>query len=374
VGQELALEGASGNVRETYFWFPAAGGSFLRVRGNGFRATVPHGTMSGLARVEMRNDEGFTAMSEPFAVTVLPQLRLRSSRLRVASGETVQITATSPDVAGTWPLVWRADFGTVDSKGQYTAPTVDRPVFARVWGCIQSTDECGSSVLKVLPFRLEPDPFILDPGEKTTLKASQGGRVVPATWQALTPNVTVAPDGTVIAGSGPFDGGKAVVSCAAGNTTERFEISIRSPGVVAHTAEYNDWLWVDNNNHFGRVALGAFAGSAAVKGDWIYALYWTGYGFGAQGRSTTRHLFEVVDLSKRPFRTVATFDRPGDQVGWAVELNGRHAYVGTDSELIVYDFTSPSKPVEVRALSRRRSVTRLARPEWDRPRPRGLPG
>lgn len=663
VGQELGLDGVSVSVGQTYFWFPTSSGSRLRVRGNAASVVVPHGAVSGLARLEMQSTEGFTALSEPFRINVLPQLRVRASRLRVASGETVQITATTPDSVESWPLDWRADLGVVDPEGRFTAPAASSPAFARVWACIKGTVECGTTVLKVLPFRLEPDPLILNPGERALLQASEGGRIVAATWKALTTNVTVAQDGAVTAGSGPFDGGKAIVSGSLGNVELPFEISIRSPGVATHTAEYNDWLGADSNDHYGRLALGAFAGDAVVRGDWIYALcsnsrglsgpwyaiwidvyrlderrvpvwitsveglsggkllveggtlyvsgregdrkllltydvstgipelqgrlytevdwsgirkqgldfaveggdsqtgsslalrvtdysagstrrlpirytplvtsgttaagtatwaavqfdyglggyapaetvvfditgssadpiavlpsggfnhsmaamenvlfvggdvyqisgrevtpvaqlpyhfilsadtsnkrllvthdfmmqrdgyrvidlnepanprisaataqqgqantwgvlgpdyfvlapgphnlgiypiwwgdgaemvdrfpaspamndlrmrdgflYWTGYGFGVEGRSTTRRLFEVVDLSSKPFRTVAAFDRPGDHVGWAVELNGHYAYVGTDAELIVYDITSPSRPVELRAL------------------------
>jgi hypothetical protein len=43
-------------------------------------------------------------------------------------------------------------------------------------------------------------------------------------------------------------------------------------------------------------------------------------------------------------------DRPGDETGWAIELNGRYAYVGTDSELIVYDVSSPAAPVQVTVI------------------------
>lgn len=43
---------------------------------------------------------------------------------------------------------------------------------------------------------------------------------------------------------------------------------------------------------------------------------------------------------------VAAADRPGDQIGWVLELVGPYAYVGTDTELIVYDISVPAAPVE----------------------------
>jgi hypothetical protein len=124
----------------------------------------------------------------------------------------------------------------------------------------------------VVPFRLEPDPFVLNPGEKATLKAWQGGGPVAATWQAATSNVTVQSDGIVTAGTGTFDGGKAVVSATVGGVTRNLNLAIGSPGSVADTAEYNDWLGPDNDSSTGRAALGAFTGSAVANGNWIYAL------------------------------------------------------------------------------------------------------
>lgn len=75
-------------------------------------------------------------------------------------------------------------------------------------------------------------------------------------------------------------------------------------------------------------------------------LYWTGPGWGYKGRSESQGIFEVDDVSSSTSSVVATMDRPGDQVGWAIELNGHYAYVGTDTELIVYDISSPTAPVQ----------------------------
>jgi hypothetical protein len=81
-------------------------------------------------------------------------------------------------------------------------------------------------------------------------------------------------------------------------------------------------------------------------------LYWTGTGFGVSGdRSVTQDLFEVVDIAFAPFRVVATLDRPLDENGWAIQLIGHYAYVGTDSELIVYDITAPTSPVQTLVIN-----------------------
>lgn len=75
-------------------------------------------------------------------------------------------------------------------------------------------------------------------------------------------------------------------------------------------------------------------------------LFWTGPGWGYRGRSWTYNLLEVNDMTGPEARLVAAADRPGDQVGWALELVGPYAYVGTDTELIVYDVSVPTAPVE----------------------------
>ena len=213
--------------------------------------------------------------------SVQPRLRLRAARLRVASGETIRVNAVTPNVPGNWPLNWRADLGSVDQEGRFTAPTVAAKSFARVWACISNSNECGSTVVQVLPFRLEPDPMVLNPGERTRLKAWQAGHEIPAVWRSLSANLTVAEDGTVLVGSGPIDGGKALVAARVGAIEQQLEISVRSPGAVANTAEYSDWLGADNNNRYGRMALGAFSSQAVARGDWIYAMtanYSTGGG------------------------------------------------------------------------------------------------
>jgi hypothetical protein len=80
-------------------------------------------------------------------------------------------------------------------------------------------------------------------------------------------------------------------------------------------------------------------------------LYWTGAGFGFAGRGLSRDIFEVDDITSAPFRAVSTNDRPGDETGYAIELNGNYAYVGTDAELLVYDLSVPSRPVFVTSVA-----------------------
>jgi hypothetical protein len=79
-------------------------------------------------------------------------------------------------------------------------------------------------------------------------------------------------------------------------------------------------------------------------------LYWTGAGYGYPGRSATLDLFQVVDVSTTPSRVVARMSRPLDEVGYAIELIGHYAYVGTDSELVIYDIASPLAPVQMTVI------------------------
>jgi hypothetical protein len=49
---------------------------------------------------------------------------------------------------------------------------------------------------------------------------------------------------------------------------------------------------------------------------------WTGPGWGYQGRTISTGIFEVDDVSGPAAEPVAAMDRPGDETGWAIELNG----------------------------------------------------
>lgn len=272
IGEPLTFEGSGVPDRVAHAWFTMADGSRIRVGGQYQPIIVPHGAVSGPVWIELSGGNGgATFLSPPFQLTILPRLRLHASRQRVASGESIQIVATAPDIPGPWPLTWRADLGSMDSKGMFQAPAVTEPAFARIWACLLQNSECGTTVVEVLPFRLEPDPLILNPGETTRLKAWQGSAEIPVAWQAVTPNVSVTPDGKLTAGAGPFDGGLAVVSAKSGGISQALNLSVRTAGAVAHTAELYDWLGYDSSSMNGRLALGVFAGAVAVHGNWIYA-------------------------------------------------------------------------------------------------------
>ena len=277
VGEGLTVLGTGISARATAVWFPTADGTTVRVAGSysatGSPFTVPHGAVSGRAWLEMSpgTGEGSTFLT-PFQVTILPRLRLHAARMRVSSGETIQVTAAAPDVTGDWRPTWRADLGSVDPAGRFTAPAATRPMFARIWACLQQNVECGTTVVEVLPFRLDPDPAILTPGVPRRLLAWQSGGQVTPTWSAVTKNITVLPDGTATAGTGAFDGGRALVSATFGGVTQNFELSVRTAGSVANTAEYEDWLGYDGNSVTRRLALGVYSSTVAVHGDWVYAL------------------------------------------------------------------------------------------------------
>ncbi len=258
--------------------FPMADGGIVRVTGltgsAGTTVTVPHGAASGQAWLEIspRTGDSGSTFSTPFAITILPRLRLHAARSRVSSGETVQIVAAAPAAPGNWPATWKADFGSVDSGGRFTAPNVMSPVYARIRACLLQDTECASTVVKVVPFRLDPDPTILKPGVATKLRVWQGAGPVTALWSAVTKNISVLPDGTVTPGTGPFDGGTATVTANFGGNAQNFEVSLTGVGSVANTSEYDDWLNYDNHSPVGRLAFGAFGTVVASHGDWVYVL------------------------------------------------------------------------------------------------------
>jgi hypothetical protein len=272
IGEPLTFQGSGVTDRVVYAWFTAADGSSIRVGGPNTSIVVPHGAVSGPVWLELNGAGGADLLSPPYQLTILPRLRLHASLQRVSSGESVRIVATAPDSPGPWSIAWRADLGSVDSTGMFQAPTVTQPAFARIWACLLKNTECGTTIVEILPFRLDPDPLILNPGETVQLKALQGGEPIAPVWQTLTPNISVTPDGTLTVGTGAFDGGLAVVSGTYGGVSQALNLSIRTAGAVAHTAEFYDWLGNDNNSPNGRLALGVFSGEVALQGNWIYAL------------------------------------------------------------------------------------------------------
>ena len=326
VGELLAFQGTGITDRVVYAWFSAADGS--RIRSGGQSAImVPHGAVSGPVWLELNGGTGGADfLSAPYQLTILPRLRLHASRQRVSSGETVRIVAAAPDVPGLWTPTWRADLGSVDSKGMFVAPTVNQPAFARIWACLQQNTECATTVVEVVPLRLEPDPLILNTGETVQLEAWRGSAPAMATWQALTANVTVTPSGKLTVGSGAFDGGLAVVSATAGGVTQFLNISIRTAGAVSNTVEFKDWLGLDNNSPSGRLALGVFSSKAAVNGDWIYALSSSIENYGGPWRTGWLDVYQL-DQRKNPV-WVDSVEAPYDAGG--LYAWGNSLYVAGD--------------------------------------------
>ena len=272
IGEPIAFQTSGGSTQAQYAWFTAADGSRIRTAGQ-FPITVPHGAVSGPVWVEIIGAKGGADfLSSPYNLTILPRLRLHAARQRVSSGEAVQVAAPAPDIPGQWPLTWKADLGSVDAKGLFVAPPVTQTAFARIWACLQQNNECGTTVVEIVPLRLDPDPVILNPGETAQLNAWRGSAAVPATWSAVTANLTITPAGKVTAGNGAFDGGVAAVTAAYAGVTQTLYLSIRSPGSVSNTAEYDDWLGTDGDSPTGRLALGTFDSQMAINGNWMYVL------------------------------------------------------------------------------------------------------
>ncbi|MGJ5820197.1 LVIVD repeat-containing protein [Paludibaculum fermentans] len=249
-------------------WFTAADGSRIRSMGQSGNPIVPHGAVSGPVWVELNAE----TLTEAYDLTVLPRLRLHAERQRVSGGETIQIAAKTPSIPGDWALTWRADLGTVDGTGRFHAPMVASTQYARIWACLRGGTECGTTVVAVSPIRLEPERLVLTPGKETALRVVQGGNEVSAAWRAVTANVSITSDGRVTAGTGPLDGGVAVVEATAAGATQEFRLPVRTAGVVANTLEWSDWIAPDSNNPNNRLALGSHAESVATHGDWLYVL------------------------------------------------------------------------------------------------------
>lgn len=273
VGELITFMGTGLTARQVSAWFTSSSGGWIRIGPqSGPMFSVPRGAASGPIKLEMSSGEGSsTYLSPPYYLTVWPRLRLRASRVRVASGETVQIQVAAPDVPGVWKPTWRADSGSINSNGVFLAPAVSQTSYARIWACLPQETVCASTVVEVAPLRLEPDPLILDKGGSVQLKALRAGAEAAVEWRAMSANINVTPTGKLTAGSGPFDGGLAKVGAIYNDRLYSFMFSIRAPGALAHAAEPNDWLGYSNNSPNGRMALGVFGQTVAVKGDWVYS-------------------------------------------------------------------------------------------------------
>jgi hypothetical protein len=198
--------------------------------------------------------------------------------------------------------------------------------------------ECATTVVKVLPFRLEPDPLVLDPGGKTMLQAWQGNGPVTAAWQAVTKNITVSPSGVVEAGTGPFDGGRATVAATYGGVVEYFDMSIRGNGSEANTAEYYDWLGLDNNNPYGRLALGVFSGPVAIHGDWIYTFSRSIPFYGGPWLSTWIDVYRL-DANRLPVWVDSVEAPYAQNSGAGLSVEGDTLYVtGTQADPLLLTF------------------------------------
>jgi uncharacterized protein (TIGR03437 family) len=284
VGEQLTFKGDNLFAPTTLAWFTLSNRSFISADGEadinysankieGTKFLVPHGIISGTVWLELHSDSPVAFRSSPMQMPILPRLRLHSARQRISSGESVIISATAPNNPGEWPITWRADFGTINSYGVFQAPSrVAGPTFARIWACLMTDKECSTTIIEVLPFRIEPDTPVLSPGETIKLRAWQGSTVINASWKAITRNITITPSGRVTAGTGSFDSGVATVQVTADGTTMTFDLSIQGVGAVTRAPEFYDWLGYDNNDPSGRLPLGVFPSAIAVRGDWIYVL------------------------------------------------------------------------------------------------------
>ena len=250
--------------------FPMEDGGTKLALTHGGSVVVPHGSMSGSAVAVVYDSQQKPTISIPFDIAVLPQLRLHAVRNVLSSGELANITVLTPSSSRSWPISWRSDLGSIDARGSFQAPFVVNPAYARIWACLANTVQCDSVVVRVVPFRLDPGSVMLSPGESTVLGAWQGTGLISPVWRAVTANVKVLEDGTVTAGTGPFDGGSAIVSATHGGVTQTFTIAIAGPGTNSNAAEFSEYVRVSNFGDY--IQLGSFAARVVTRRNWIYTL------------------------------------------------------------------------------------------------------
>ena len=266
-------EGASARV-----FFPFAGGGHVAATASGHEGEgrltveVPFGAVSGYGFVEVTPAGAFgqTVWTDPFELKVYGRPLIRPARNDVGAGESVQLRVRFLGNRQPVALTWKAERGLVTEDGVYTAPApVLGDFHTRVEACIKDTDVCGTAVLRVVAFEIEPDAPILEAGQTQPFSTVFNGTRGPGSWEVLTKNGEVDANGVLISSDQPGDAGELQLRAHIRHIFADARVPVVGdfPGVVNRISYYPDYRftrfrqWIENATR---------ASGLAVCGDRLY--------------------------------------------------------------------------------------------------------
>lgn len=202
------------------------------------RFRVPPGAWA--RQVELRTWT-FLPQRTSNTVTVLQPAATRpmADRLVLAAGETTRLRAAVLGDAAAGAVTWQADVGTL-AGDVYTAPAVvDAPGVAHLQACAPGATGCESLLLRLVPFRAEPDPAEVVAGGSLALAATSAGAPHEAAWSVGGGGGTASASGLFTAPIALLDAGSSWLLAGDGRTTAAVQVATTglSPGLLASFGE-----------------------------------------------------------------------------------------------------------------------------------------
>lgn len=202
-------------------------------------AAVPPAAATGLLRVRLVTPGSPTATSEPVPFERLLRLRVHADRRDVAAGETARIDVAFLGGAGSFPVTFETDVGSM-AGNVYTAPaSLDAPGHANVKACLTGTSTCAGTTLAIHPFVVDPSPVVVPAGGSVALSVHRAGTAIPATFALGAGGGTVTSDGVFTASAAYADAGGTWLLVGDGSHVAPVPIAVTGlvPGLVARVEE-----------------------------------------------------------------------------------------------------------------------------------------
>ncbi len=247
--------------------------SFQSVSPSEVTAMVPPGTVTGSLYVTLQPSPGFNETSNSLTFTRFPNVRIRVGEKGLSSGETTQFSYALLGASSPSTVNWTADKGKVSDTGLYHAPSVSEETFVTVTGCLQSTNSCDATMLRISPLRIAPALPVVSLGQNVQLTAIEGSPIS-ATWSVLAGGGTVSPSGLFTAPTNPAQAGGVPVSATAGSASDATSISVTGafPGIVSRTTDYIHFGYDQKKQRYLQNLEGTHVQALAVSGSRAYAL------------------------------------------------------------------------------------------------------
>lgn len=247
--------------------------SFQAVSPSEVTATVPLGTVSGPLYMTLQPTLGVNETSNSIAFTRFPNVRIRAGEKDLSSGETTQFSYVLLGASSPNTVKWTADKGTVSHAGLYNAPLVSQETFVTVTGCLQNTNSCDATMLRILPLRIAPALPVVSLGQNIQLSAIEGSPTS-ANWSVLAGGGSVSPNGLFTGPTNPAQAGGVPVSATAGSVSGTTSISVTGAfsGIVSRANDYIHFGYDEKKQRYLQNLEGTDVQALAVSGGRAYAL------------------------------------------------------------------------------------------------------